>query len=261
MVTVAEGVADPRERSTGDARFFLVASAAMVATVVAGFTTLFLRGISTFAAPWPVHVHAVVFMGWVGFFMLQVWFACTGRVDLHRRFGPVGAVLMPVVVLVGAATLFRMLRNAAVPPFWSYSYFLVMNMVALIAFAILAIAALRLRRDTRWHRRLMFCGMAALVITPVNRLMPDALLAEHMSLVPAVAILLFPLAGIAADWRRERRVHAAWIWGLGALVIAGLTTEIVGRSQFAGSIVALVTAGSAGANVDPFVQHLPPPPT
>ena len=261
MVTVASPTMSGQDRGGGDERFFLTASAVMVAVIVAGFVTLFLRGISTFAAPWPVHLHAIAFMGWVGFFMLQVWLACTGRVALHRRLGWIGATLVPILLVVGAAVLFRMMRNAAVPPFWTYAYFLTMNMVSLIAFAVLTAAAIRRRQDTRWHRRLMFCGMAALVITPVNRLLPDAVLAQYMSLVSAALILLFPLAGMAADWRRERRVHAAWWWGLGVLVVAGLTTEVVGRAPLAGSIVRVITAGSPGASVNPFVQHLPPPRT
>lgn len=261
MAIVANVDAVNQDPADKDERFFLLAAAIMVAVIIAGFTNLFLRGISTFAAPWPVHLHALAFMGWVGFFMLQVYLACTGRVRLHRRLGWIGAALAPLLLIVGAAILFRMMRNAAVPPFWTYAYFLTMNMVALIAFAILTIGAIGLRTDTRWHRRLMFCGMAALVITPVNRLLPDAVLAEYMSLVSAALILLFPLAGMIADWRRERRVHPAWWWGLGVLVVAGLTTELVGRAPLAGSMVQLITAGSPGANVDPFVQHLPLPPT
>ena len=258
MAAVTEGQPGLRSRIVGDERFFLVASAIMVVVVIAGFLTLLLRGISTFAAPWPVHVHAVLFMGWVGFFMMQVWFATTERVHLHRRFGWIAALYMPVLLIVGALILFRMMRNAAVPPFWTYSYFMVMNLMSLLAFAALTIAAIAWRKQTQWHRRLMFCAMAALVITAVNRLTPDAVLAQYMSLGSALAILLFPLSGMAADWRRDRRIHAAWFWGLGALILTGLTTELVGRMQLAGSLVALITAGSPGAEIDPFVQHLPP---
>ena len=257
MAAVTEGQPSLKSRIVGDERFFLIASAIMVVVVVAGFLTLLLRGISTFAAPWPVHVHAVLFMGWVGFFMMQVWFATTGRVHLHKRLGWIAAVYMPVLLIVGALILFRMMRNAAVPPFWAYSYFMVMNLMSLLAFAALTIAAIAWRKQTQWHRRLMFCAMAALVITPVNRLTPDAVLAQYMSLGSALAILLFPLSGMAADWRRDRRIHAAWFWGLGALILTGLTTELVGRLPLAGSLVTLVTAGSPGAQIDPFVQHLP----
>lgn len=260
MIEVFSSVTGPRSRHRTDDRFFLIASAIMVAVIVAGFARLFLRGISTFAAPWPVHLHALTFMGWVGFFMLQVSLACTGRVDLHRRLGWAGAILIPLLVAIGAITLCRMMRNAAVPPFWTYAYFFAMNMVALISFAVLTIAAIFWRNDTRWHRRLMFCGMAALVITPVNRLLPDAILVQYMSLISAAAILLFPLAGMGADWLRERRIHSAWLWGLGVLTVAGLATEVVGRSSWAGAAVGFITADSPGALVDPFARHLPPAP-
>jgi hypothetical protein len=257
MVAAANLQSDLSSRLVGDERFFLVASVTMVAVVIAGFLTLFLRGISTFAAPWPVHVHGVLFMGWVGFFMMQVWFATTGRVHLHKRLGWIVALYMPVLLIVGVWVLFRMMRNAMVPPFWTYSYFMVMNLVALVAFAALTIAGILWRKQTQWHRRLVFCGMAALVITPVNRLTPDAVLAQYMSLGPALAILLFPIAGMAADWQRARRIHPAWFLGLGALILSGLTTELVGRMPLAGSLVTLITAGSPAARIDPFVQHLP----
>lgn len=258
MTGAAHSHAPTQHRPAGDERFFLIASAAMVALIVAGFLTLYLRGISTFAAPWPVHVHAVAFMAWVGFFMLQVTLATTGRIDLHKRLGWIGAALMPVLLILGALILFRMMRNAAVPPFWSYAYFMVMNLMALVAFAALTIAAIRMRKETQWHRRLIFCGMAALVITPFNRLTPDAVLAESMSLIPAIALLGFPLTGMAADWLRDRRVHPAWWWGLCALILSGVTTETLGRAPIAGEMAALITDGTPGAEVDPFVQHLPP---
>lgn len=257
MAATSETPIQSDYRPADDGRFFLIASAVMVTLIVAGFLTLYLRGISTFAAPWPVHVHGVAFMAWVGFFMLQVTLATTGRVHLHKRLGWIGAVLMPVLLILGALILFRMMRNAAVPPFWTYAYFMTMNLMALVAFAALTIAAIRLRKRTDWHRRLMFCGMAALVVTPFNRLTPDAVLAQSMSLIPAIAILFFPLAGIAADWLRDRRVHPAWWWGLGALILTGVTTEVAGRSPITGDIVALITAGTPAEKIDPFVQHLP----
>lgn len=258
MAATSETPFESEYRPAGDERFFLIASSVMVALIIAGFVTLYLRGISTFAAPWPVHAHGLAFMAWVGFFMLQVTLATTGRVALHKRLGWVGAALMPVLLILGALILFRMMRNAAVPPFWTYAYFMTMNLMALVAFAALTIAAIRLRKRTDWHRRLMFCGMAALVVTPFNRLTPDAVLAQSMSLIPAIAVLLFPLAGIVADWLRDRRVHSAWWWGLGALMLSGVTTEVVGRSPIAGDIVALITAETPGELIDPFVQHLPP---
>lgn len=180
------------------------------------------------------------------------------RVELHQRFGRIGVALMQLLVIIGATVLFRMMRTAAVPPFWTYAGFLTMSMVSLVAFTMLTVAAIRLCKDTCWRRRPMVCGMAALLITPMSRLGPGAILAESMSLVPAVASLLFPPAGLTADWLREPRDHPAWWFGPGAFVVAGLTTEIVARSPLAGSMVQLIAAASSGANVNLFVPHLPP---
>jgi hypothetical protein len=114
-------------------------------------------------------------------------------------------------------------------------------MMALVGFVILTGAAVALRRRTDWHRRLMMCGMAALLVTPVNRLMPVPVLFAVMSLASSLVILLFPLAGMIGDKRRSGRVHPAWAWGLGALVVTGIATEVAGRSALAGAAVAMIT--------------------
>jgi hypothetical protein len=230
----------------------------MGVVVVAGFLNLWLQGVTTFAAPWPVHVHAVVFMAWVGFFMAQVWLATRGPLALHRRIGWAAVAWIPVLLIVGTWTIVRMLRLGTVPPMWTPAYFFVMNVMGLVGWAVLTGAALRLRHRTDWHRRLMLCGMAALIITAVNRLMPVSVLFAVMSLASAVAILLFPVAGMIADRRRERRVHPAWVWGFGFLVLAGATTEWLGRSEIAGAAVHALTAGSPGARHPPLVKPVPP---
>ena len=224
-------------RRLGDEGFFLVAAVVMGVVVVAGFLNLWLQGVTTFAAPWPVHLHAVVFMAWVGFFVAQVCLATRGSLVLHRRIGWTAAAWIPLLLVLGTATIVRMVRLGTVPPMWTPAYFLVMNMMALVGFAVLTAAALSLRRRSDWHRRLMLCGMAALLITPVNRLMPVPVLFAVMSLASAAVILLVPVAGMIADRRRVGRSHPAWAWGFGALLLTGVTTEWLGRSDIARAVV------------------------
>lgn len=243
-----------------DERFFLIAAGVMVAVVIGGFLNLWIQGVTTFAAPWPVHFHAVVFMGWVGIFALQVWLATRGPLTLHRRLGWIAAAYIPLILLLGTATIVRVLRLGTSPPMWTPAYFFVMNMVALISFAVLTIAAIVMRRQTGWHRRLIFCGMAALIITAVNRLMPVLVLFAVMSLASSLTILLFPLAGMISDRRRFGRVHPAWLWGMGALIISGLTTELLGRSAFIGATVEAITAGTPGAIHPPMMKPKMAPP-
>jgi hypothetical protein len=242
----------PRLTGVGDEKFFIATAAVMGVVVVTGFLNLWLQGVTSFAAPWPVHLHAVMFMGWVGFFLIQVWLATRGPLTLHRKLGYVAVVYAPLIVVAGTATIVRVLRLGTVPPMWTPAYFFVMNMTALVGFAVLTVAALRLRRRTDWHRRLMICGMAALLITPVNRLMPVPVLFAVMSAASALVILLFPIAGMIADHRRSGRAHPAWLWGFGVLILTGAANEILGRSEVAAAATEAVTAGSAGAQRPPL---------
>ena len=84
---------------------------------------------------------------------------------------------------IGATIVLRMMRSANVPPFRTCASFLTMNRVSLIAVTMLTVAASRLRKDTRWRRRLMVCRMAALPITAMSRPVPGAILAESTRLV------------------------------------------------------------------------------
>lgn len=239
-----KGESAVRERvTTGDEGFFLGTAAVMVIVVIGGFLNLWLQGVTSFAAPWPVHLHAFVFMGWVGFFTLQVILATRGSQALHRRLGWIALAYVPAILASGTATIVRVMQLGTTPPMWTPGYFLVMNMMALVGFVALTGAAVAMRRRTDWHRRLMICGMAALLVTPVNRWMPVPVLFAVMSLASSLVILLFPLAGMVRDKRRSGRVHPAWAWGLGALVATGIATEVVGRSALAGAAVAAITAG------------------
>jgi hypothetical protein len=247
----------PERIATGDEGFFLGTAAVMVVVVIGGFLNLWLQGVTSFAAPWPVHLHAFVFMGWVGFFTLQVILAARGSQSLHRRLGWISLAYVPAILVSGTATIVRVMQLGTTPPMWTPGYFLVMNMMALISFVTLTGAAVVMRRRTDWHRRLMMCGMAALLVTPVNRLMPVPVLFAVMSLASSLVILLFPLAGMVRDKRRSGRVHPAWAWGLGTLVMTGIVTEVAGRSALAGAAVTMITQGSPAAGAAPLASLTP----
>ena len=61
-----------------------IATSLMALIFVAGFPNQFLIGRSSFDAPVVVHVHAVMFFGWVALNTVQAWVAASGRLDLHR---------------------------------------------------------------------------------------------------------------------------------------------------------------------------------
>ena len=256
MATIAEQ--PPLASPVGDERFFLRGAIIMTAIIVAGFSFQLAMGRSTFASPVRVHFHAVLFMGWVGIYLLQNIFVATGRMQLHRKLGWLAAVWMVAMVVSGFVVTIAMVRAGTVPFFFQPLHFLIFDPVAVLAFGGLTTAAILLRRRTEWHRRLHFCGMTILLAPAFGRILPLPLL-QPWSWEAAFAVtLLFPLAGMWADVRRNGRVHPAWHWGLGAILGSFLLTQAITYSPVGTAIYDQATEGSRGAAVPPL--DFPPPP-
>lgn len=252
-------IADKLPMSSGrDGGFFLGGAIAMSLVIVAGFSVQLAMGRSSFAAPWYVHAHAVVFMGWVGIFLTQNVLVASDRIALHRRLGWIAAGWVVLMIALGCVVTVAMLRRGGVPFFFRPLQFLVFDPVSLLTFAGLTWAAVRLRRQTDWHRRLHFCGMSLLLGPGFGRLLPMPLLIPWAWEATLAACLLFPIAGMIADLRRDGRIHPAWFWGLGALIGSSLLIEAITYSPVGQVLYAAVTAGTPGADIAPLA--FPPPP-
>ena len=255
MATLAQR---PTVPATGDERFFLRGAIIMAVLVVTGFSFQLAMGRSTFASPPRVHVHAVLFMGWVAIYLLQNILVSSGRIGLHRRLGWIAAVWMVAMVVSGFVVTVAMVRNGLVPFFFHPLQFLIFDPVTVLAFGGLTIAAIRLRRSTDWHRRLHFCGMSLLLAPAFGRLLPLPLLQPWAWEAAFAAAMLFPLVGAWLDARRRGSVHPAWLWGIGVIVGVFVTTQLVTNSSVGLSIYQAVTDGYPGANVPPR-EFAPPP--
>lgn len=241
-----------------DERFFLVTAIVMAATVAAGFSLQLAMGRSSFSAPLLVHAHAIVFMGWVTLYVLQNAFVATGAMALHRRLGWIGAGWIVAMVVLGFIVTVAMVRRGQVPFFFTPLQFLIFDPVILLSFAGLTVAAIMLRRRTEWHRRLHYCAMSLLLGPAFGRLLPMPLLSPWAFEATFATLMLFPLAGVAADLRRARSIHPAWWWGIGVMIGSTLLIEAITYSPVGGPIYRAVTAGSPGAAVAPL--EFPPPP-
>lgn len=255
MATLAQ---PPLASSAGDERFFLRSAIIMAAIIFIGFSMQLAMGRSTFASPVRVHVHAILFMGWVVIYLAQNVLVASGRIDLHRRLGWIGALWMIPMVVSGFLVTVIMVRNGNVPFFFQPLQFLVFDPLTVSGFAGLTVAAVMLRRRTEWHRRLHFCGMALLLGPAFGRLLPLPLIQPWAWEVTFVVTLLFPLAGVWADVRRSGRVHRAWWWGIGAMAAVFVLTQAITYSPVGGALYDAVTQGSPGAAVSPL-DFAPPP--
>jgi len=249
MAVVAER---PLASAVSDELFFVRAAIAMAMVIVAGFSVHLAMGRSTFASPLLVHAHAIVFMGWVVLYVLQNVFVARNRMALHRRLGWIGAGWIVPMLVLGCMVTVAMVRRGEVPFFFRPLHFLVFDPVALFAFAGLMTSAILLRRQTQWHRRLHFCGMAMLLGPGFGRLLPMPLLPPLAWEATFAASLIFPIVGMLADVRRGGQVHPAWRWGIGAMLAAFVLTEAVTYSPAGTALYRAVTEGSPGARVPPL---------
>jgi hypothetical protein len=225
---------------------------AMMFIVFAGFSFNLAMGRSTFARPPIVHLHAVTFMGWVVIFVLQNVFVTRGSMALHRTLGWIGAVWIVAMIVLGTTVTVLMVQNGEVPFFFAPLNFLIFDPVIVLTFAGLTWAAIAMRRRTDWHRRLHLCGMAILTAPGIARLLPLPLVipwAYEMAIAP---VFIFPAIGMIHDLRRTGRVHPAWWWGVGAIVVSFFVTELLTYSVVGEAIYRAVTAGTPGAAIAPL---------
>lgn len=230
----------------------------MALTAIVGFSTQLLAGRSSFNAPLLVHVHGIVFFGWIVIYVLQNALATTDAMAWHRRLGWLATGWIAAMVILGCMVTVAMVRRGQVPFFFTPLQFLVFDPVSVITFAGLSAAAIILRRQTEWHRRLHYCGTALLMGPAVGRLLPMPFLPPFAFEATQVVVMLFPAIGVVIDWRRNGRVHPAWWWGIGTMLASVLLVEAITFSPFGAFVYDLVVAGSPGAQVPPL-EFAPPP--
>lgn len=240
--------------------FFARMAIAMAFIVVLGFSFQLAMGRSTFASPLRVHVHAVLFMGWVAILVLQSQLATRGPLALHRRLG--WLALGWIALMLGAAmtVIVAMARNGTVPFFFTPQHFLLADPLTLIGFVGLTAGAIALRKQTDWHARLHMGAMASLTGPAFGRLFPMPLMVPWAFEGAGVGSALLIIAGMVRDRRRSGRVHPAWWVGLAVLVGTLALARILSVSPVGDAIYQATVAGYPGADV-PGLEYGQPPAT
>lgn len=199
-------------------RFFVGIALAIALTVFAGFApTYYLRA---YYDPTPLqmrlHLHGVVFTGWILLLLAQTTLVAARRTDLHRRLGIAGAALALLLVAVGVYTAIAGAREGAGPPGVPPLAFLAVPMMDMVMFAGLAGAGLWYRRRPEAHKRLMILATIAMLAAPIARLPFGAPLVG----LPGVFAMadVFIVAVVVYDLVTRGRVHPATAWGGLAIV-------------------------------------------
>lgn len=225
-VAVPGASAEYRERL-----FFLVMALAIALTVIVAFGWFYLAGISSFGSPWWVHVHGVTFVGWISLYVVQNVLAFRNDLVVHRKLGRIGAVYAGWMVFVGLVLTPLTLAVGRSPPFFTPAYFLALDWMNIAVFGALFYAAIRYRKRTDWHRRLMLCATVCVIAPAWGRLIVltgNAMTAE----LNVAMLLLYVVAAMLFDWGNRGRVHPAYVWGAGALALFAAATELLAMLPF-----------------------------
>jgi hypothetical protein len=227
-------------------RFFLWTSIVLGIVVLWGFgPTYFLRPwITTRDLSLPIHVHAVVFIGWIVLFIVQAALVSSDRTRVHRRVGTVGLLLAAGVVLIGVvipivATQARVQAWRSLPDTAAtFSFIASSNASSPILFGVFAAGGFAWRRRPEIHKRLMLLASIAIINAAVARTLDDfgwpivlgpfGFIAPtgpfmRMSALTSAGFLnmwVFPFIGalVLYDIRTTRRVHPVTAIG-GILII------------------------------------------
>ncbi len=242
----------------GDDRFFLITSIIIAAIFVVGFTTQLAAGRSSFAAAPIVHVHAVVFFGWVTIFVLQNALATSGSIALHRRLGWLGLGWSIAMVGIGIVLMLHIVRSGTTPFIFQPQHFLIANVLGLFGFAGLTWAAVAMRRQTDWHRRLHIAGITVILGPAFGRLLPMPLMIPWSYQIAGTVSIATLVIIAALDARRMGGWHPAWTRGIIVSVAVLMIPQFVAFSPVGTAIYQAATDGSRGASIAPL--DFPPPP-
>lgn len=212
------------------ARLYYMGMAAVLAAVVAaGFAPGYVaRAASGESLPAFVHVHAALYSLWMGLLLAQAFVVKAGRVELHRRIGTSAIVLVPVMLVLGYATMIFGARRGH--PFWKDPErvapegipfadsleFMAVPFGDLVLFAGFVVAALHFRRRPELHKRLMILAAIGGMLWPAITRIPSLV---GSGLWGFAILLPLLLAGPVRDLATRRRVHPVDVWG-GLLIVA-----------------------------------------
>jgi hypothetical protein len=226
-----------------DRPIFMAMFAVMALTITAGFASSG-RGYHYDYGRLPglLQLHAAVMATWVLFLMVQCGLVVSGSVALHRRLGWIGAAAAAAIVALGIAATFYVEATNQVPSFFPKSIFLMMNLLAMLAFGALIAAAVRLRNQPDWHKRLMLTACVVVVTPALGRLLPMDAFGAAAPLVLFAVAFAYLAVGMLYDLIARRRVHPAYAWGAGVFIGSQLLTPLIAFSPLGMAATAMLTS-------------------
>jgi hypothetical protein len=194
----------------------------MAALAIAGFWRTYFGPLLTGGShtEWIFHLHAAIFMGWLGLVILQSYLAITGRTALHLKIGRFGMAYGAALVVFGlvfSLVIFAR-RVAAVGPEGTQGGFLV-PLVDMFVFSLFLGGAWIYRKRPEFHRRFILLAANSILIAAVGRMFGGTTSVAARDVIPFLLVWLSPLwIAMIYDGARQRIVHPVYVFGAVVLV-------------------------------------------
>ena len=243
-VRVTAGTAPSRFGQEGMATFarlrprfrlsvYAIMAFALVALVVFGFSHTVPDDFSTPGFPLFLAAHGVVFAAWMLLFVVQTLLVGAGAIAVHRTLGWLGLALTIAMTGLGGYAVQFGLWSDRLPPVYPHGLFLVRGMIGLATFFGLVIAAIVERRKPQWHKRFLLCATIVVTLPALERSLPLPLWGAQWSLyVDGIADTML-LIGPAVELVTRKRVHPAYVYGIGAIVLGQIAMHVIAPSPLA----------------------------
>ncbi len=236
MATLAQPAPTPRARPVARTRFYLWLSLACLAIGVGGFfATYWLQvALGNFGGTALMHIHGLVFTGWLVLLVGQNWRIAQGRLDHHRAWGLAGISLATAMLVAGYLTAIVGLSDRLASGYGDDArMFLIVPFFSVSMFFAFVVAAMANIRRPEWHKRFIFVATTVALMPAIARFVflyrrgytpgtrpgqfpPNPVNASLISLFIVCAIVIG--AGMIHDWRTRGKPHPAWVIGLTVLV-------------------------------------------
>ncbi|HXS27197.1 MAG TPA: hypothetical protein VN730_05980 [Steroidobacteraceae bacterium] len=155
---------------------------------------------------------------WCILFIAQSSLVAAGRVDRHKQLGVVGIVLAAAIVTLGTyVTISAAAREVRAHVVGQFHLLLGFNLLNLLVFLGLFLAAVFYRRRSSMHKRLMLLATISLLPPAIAR---ATLLLTANQGAQMLAVDIVVVAVVLIDVVRHRRLHPAFGWGSLAMLVA-----------------------------------------
>jgi hypothetical protein len=200
-----------------DRSFYFWMSLLIPAIVVYGFGHTVVGRLIHPPSPPPLilYFHALVFVGWLVFFIVQSSLVRTRNVKVHRKLGWFGLAMGVAVSFVGIATAIVMNRLRMREGITDAAAFMIVPLFDMLNFSVVFSLAFYWRTRPEFHRRLMLMASCALTAAAFGRF-PSFLIPQNWFYAGVDALILL---AVLRDLIVTKRVHPVYLYGLPLMML------------------------------------------